>query len=205
MLPKGIRLFAGALVSLLLLACSEQKAALPDIDKPLQLSSQPSLQSLKQMIKTKQLKEADMLYLSLREKHPESNDVATAMLLLAQAHIDAGEYLLGKFYADSYIRQYPTGRRVDQAAFLRVKSVFLRFQNEPDDPILQKQTAEDCKVFLKHYSRSPYIPKVQEMQASFQKIVIQKNEEIAKAYERMGKQKAAAYYRNKNIQHQPPR
>ncbi len=162
------------------------------------LSAKKQLAKIKEAIAEKRLRYADDLYLSLRGAYSEANEVADAILLLAQAHIDAEEYLLSKYYADSYIVDYPQGRRVDKAAFLRVKSVFLQFQSSQTDPSLQKQMHEDCKVFLKHFAKSTYVSQVKKMYAQFKKMLFSKNEEIALAYEKMGKTKAAQYYRDKN-------
>ncbi len=182
-------------------------ACTPQTDQPVvsilatpqkQLTAKQYIQEIKKSIIEKNLRHADDLYLSLRGAYSETNEVADAILLLSQAHIDAGEFLLSKYYADSYIMDYPNGRRLDKAAFLRVKSVFFQFKSNQTDPTLQKQMHGDSKVFLKHFSKSQYVPEVKKMYTVFKKILFAKNEEIAKAYEKMGKVKAAKYYRDKN-------
>jgi len=198
---KKVVFFLLSLLLLGLTACSTQikDVAVPLVEVPKkQESAKRQLQNIKEAIANNKLRHADDLYLSLRGAYSEANEVADAILLLSQAHIDAEEYLLSKYYADSYITEYPNGRRLDKAAFLRVKSVFFQFKSNQTDPTLQKQMHGDSKVFLKHFSKSQYIPKVKRMYTEFKKILFTKNEEIAKAYEKMGKVKAAKYYRDKN-------
>jgi len=161
-------------------------------------SSTKTIMTLDDAIKAKRSVLADDLYLKFRGDHPESKKLPTYLLKLSQVHMDVGEYLLAKYYADSYMTEYPAGRRMAQAAFLRVKSLFLRFEHNQTDPLLQKQLKEDIKVFLKHFSKSKDIKKVKEFQKEFQKMYLKKNIEIAETYERMGKYKAAKYYRNKD-------
>jgi len=182
-------------------ACSTQTkdVGVPLVEVPKkQESAKQKLINIKEAVADKKLRHADDLYLTLRGDYSEANEVADAILLLSQAHIDAGEYLLSKYYADSYITDYPSGRRVDKAAFLRVKSVYFQFETNQTDPTLQKQMHEDCKVFLKHFAKSTYVPRVKKMYTEFKKILFSKNEEIALGYEKMGKIKAAQYYRDKN-------
>jgi protoheme ferro-lyase len=63
---------------------------------------------------------------------------------------------------------------------------------------LADQLREESKVFLGQFTRSTYRVEIKNMRKESQKIIKARNEEIAQAYERMGKKKAAEYYRHKN-------
>jgi len=157
-----------------------------------------SKKSIESAIADKDLVLADDRYLAYRGEHPESKRLPGYMLKLSKAHMDIGEYLLARYYAESYITDYPSGKRIDEAWFLRIKSLFLRFKEvDPSQP-LADQLREESKAFLDYFTHSTYRTEIKKMLEVSQQIIQKKNEEIAAAYERMGKKKAAAYYRNKN-------
>jgi len=189
-------LSASIALVLLLAACSS--TAIEAIDAPRTKQRDSDKVTINAAIQSKQLELADKKYLTFRGQHPESDRLPTLMLTLSKAHMKAKEYLLARYYAEAYIRDYPSGKRVDQAWFLRIKSLFLRFKSNDSSEVLADKLKEESQVFLSYFTRSTYRANIKKMRKESQKIIRARNEEIAQAYERMGKKKAAKYYRNKN-------
>ena len=187
-------LYASACCVILTACASEATVPAPKSDKVQQRSEV----TVDAAIKNKDLALADERYLAYRGAHPDSSKLPGLMLRLSRAHMEIGEYLLARYYAEAYITDYPTGRRVDQAWYLRVKSLSLRFENNDSSQELADMLAQECKDFLSHFRRSSYRTEVQEILKASKERIRKRNEEIALAYEKMGKMKAAAYYRKKN-------
>jgi len=181
--------------AVLFLGCAKEEVT-PPVPTPKHAVKQAD--TLESAIEKRDLVLADKRYLAYRGAHPESSKLPTYMLQLSKAHMEIGEYLLARYYAESYIREYPTGRRIDQAWFLRIKSLFLRYKENDSSQALADQLRAESRDFLSRFGKSPYRKEIKTMLAESQKIIRARNEEIAKAYERMGKTKAAEYYRNKN-------
>ena len=194
-MKRYIRIGVYVWIGVMMVGCST--AAIEHIDKPQERKIKKSL-TIETAIKHKDMEAADKLYLAYRGKHPESNKLPSYMLKLSKAHMKKKEYLLARYYAEAYITDYPSGRRVDQAWFLRVKSLFLRFKDNSSSQSLADQLREESKLFLDQFTRSKYRVEIKKMRKESQEIIKARNEEIAQAYERMGKKKAAEYYRNKN-------
>ncbi len=196
--PKNIFIISSIAIFFLFssgVGCAPQEAPKPKIKK---VKNQKNIFILDKAIQEKRLEEADSLYLSYRGEHPESKQLPGYMLKLSKAHMEIGEYLLARYYAESYISDYPSGKRIDEAWFLRIKSLFLRFKEIDHSQTLADQLREESKAFLAYFTHSSYRTEIKKMLEVSQQIIQEKNEEIAAAYERMGKKKAADYYRNKN-------
>ncbi len=168
------------------------------LDKPTDRTSENNITTVSAAIKSGDLELADKLYLKFRGKYPDSDRLAGMMLDLAKAHMDAQEYLLARYYTEAYIREYPGGIRADKAWFLRTKSLFLKYKNQDSSPDIADRFKSESKAFLKTFPKSKYIEEIKSLQEQMREMLIKKNEEIAKTYEKMGKLKAAQYYRNKN-------
>jgi len=153
--------------------------------------------NIKIAIKDKDLDLADQLYLDMRDEYMESTSVPNIIFKLIDAHIDAHEYLLSRYYSESYIKDYPEGRRVQYASFLKVKSLFLRFKNNNNKQEIIDQLELELKDFLSYYTKGKYSLKVKKMKTEFEAIKENETEKIAMTYEKLGKLKAAEYYRSK--------
>ena len=140
---------------------------------------------------------ADKLYLDMRDQYIESDSVGGVMFQLAKAHMSAREYLLSRYYCEAYIKDYPDGRRLSYAWFLRVESLFLRFKNGNSKQALADQVEQELKMYRSYFGRNKYSSKIKKMTKEVEKIKENQNEKIALAYEKMGKPKAAEYYRSK--------
>jgi len=142
---------------------------------------------------------ADKQYLALRGEHEKSKLISELILKLCEAHIDADEYLLARYYSDAYINDYPSNSKVAYAEFLKIKATFLRFKNSSSGQSLVGQLIQESQFFLDNYSSSKYLAELKAMMIEFHQIRKSRNEQIALSYERIGKPKAAEYYRAKNI------
>ena len=154
--------------------------------------------SLDEAIKQHKLAYADNLYLEYRGEHPDSSKTPAMILKLSKAHIREKEYLLARYYAEAYITDYPDGKNVDQAWFLRLKALFLRFRSPGSVDSLGEQFEEEAVAFISDPFYRKYHAKVREMLKEAKKIQYQRNEALALYYEKLGKPKAAAFYRQKN-------
>jgi len=153
---------------------------------------------MNEAISQHELEYADNLYLEYRGAHPDSDKLPSIMLKLSQAHMDQKEYLLARYYAEAYIRDYPEGRRVDQAWFLRLKALFLRAVSKGSSETLIGQFQEEAAAFIATPAYRKYHSKVRVMRKKSQKIQYRRNEALALYYEKRGKKKAAAFYRSRN-------
>lgn len=154
--------------------------------------------SIKKSIATKNLVLADNQYLEMRGEYPESNLLATTILDLALAHMQIKEYLLSRYYCDTYSTDYPYGIRRDYASFLKVKGDFRQFKAISGAQDISDKMDKESKQFLRNFKKSKYLSKVKKMREEFKILRKKRNEEIAETYERTGKLKAAKYYRQKN-------
>jgi len=160
-------------------------------------SSATYKKEIKHSITIKNLILADNQYLAMRGDYPESKLLPAIILDLALAHMEHKEYLLSRYYCDSYIKDYPSSKKLDYAEFLKVKGVFRQFIAISGDHKIAARMDTESRAFLKRFKRSKYRAKVKDMRKTYSSLSKKRNEEIALMYERTGKIKAAAYYRNK--------
>jgi outer membrane protein assembly factor BamD len=138
----------------------------------------------------------DEAYVTFRNTHENSPKIPGMIVRLAKRHIAAKEYLLARFYCDEYRRDYPSGPKRDEIEYLRVKAGILHAEAQQDDRMMQQAEAE-AKQFLSIFRRSPYRKKVQALLTDMRTRQNARYEELAKYYEKKGKPKAAAFYREK--------
>ena len=143
------------------------------------------------------LERADKQYLSLRSEHMDSALLPTAMLALAQAHMADEEYLLAGYYLDEFLKKYARGGWAEYAHFLKLKASFLGIRDINKDQKLVADTLARCRSFYASRRGSRYAPLVQTMIVRLQMAQYLLNADIARLYERVGKEKAAEIYRAK--------
>ena len=154
--------------------------------------------TMNEAISQHELEYADNLYLDYRGMHPDSDRLPPMMLKLARAHIAQKEYLLARYYAEAYITDYPDGKRVDEAWFLRLKALFLRAISKGSAETLMEQFQEEEALFIANPAYRKYHAQARAMLKRSQNIQYQRNEALALYYEKRGKKRAAAFYRDKN-------
>jgi outer membrane protein assembly factor BamD len=177
----------------LLLGCSS-KDAVNEYDKP----ALYWYQAMVKEIASSNLDKADNLYISLRSEHMRSPLLPTATMELAQAHMEEHTYIMADYYLDEYLKKYASGERIEEAKFLKIKAAFLGIKDINKDQKLMIDTLTDVDTFVKRYPKSSYLPIVQTIKVRLNMAKYMLNENIASLYSRLGKEKAAEIYKNKN-------
>jgi len=143
------------------------------------------------------LDDADDTYISLESEHKNSPLVPTALMLLAQAHMDEEEYQMANFYFDEYIRKYAYSKNIDYIRYLKIKANFMAFKNQFREQELVTKTIKEIEKYMVSFPRSPYIHLVQTMYARLYMSKALFDNEIAELYARKDKPKAAEFYRKR--------
>lgn len=143
------------------------------------------------------LDEADDTYTSLESEHRNSPLIATSLLILVNGHIDDEEYSLANFYLDEYIKRFALSKNIDYARYLKIKANFLGFTYQLRNQELIESTIKEIADFKTKYTRSPYMPLVDTMNARLYMAKASLDLSIAKLYEKKDKKEAAAFYNKK--------
>lgn len=181
------------MISIFFIGCSN-KDAVTEYDKP-------ALYWYKNIVKSiasSNFDKADNYYISLKSEHMRSPLLPTATMLLAQAHMEDESYLMSDYYLDEYLQKYATGAEVEQAKFLKIKAAFLGVKNINRDQKLMIDTLQDVDAFIKSYPNSKYRPVVDTLKVRLSMAQYMLNENVARLYDRIGKEQAATIYRAKN-------
>ncbi len=174
-------------------ACSN-KDTVNEYDKP-------ALYWYNQVVKeiaSSNLDKADNYYISLRSEHAHSPLLPTATMLLAQAHMEEQEYIMADYYLDEYLKKYAKGTKIEQAKFLKIKAAFLGIKDINKEQQLMLNTLTNVDKFIKRYPNSIYLPIVNTIKVRLHMAQYMLNENIASLYRRLGKEKAAKIYKEKN-------
>ena len=148
-------------------------------------------------ISNSDLDQADDTYTSLESEHRNSPLIATSLLILVNSHIDEEEYSLANFYLDEYIKRFALSKNIDYARYLKIKANFLGFTYQLRNQELVASTIKDIADFKVKYSRSPYMPLVDTINARLYMAEASLNASIADLYTRKDKPKGAAFYNEK--------
>lgn len=141
------------------------------------------------------LEKADSHYSSLQSEHIGSPLLSEATMILANAHMHYGEYLLSEHFLDEYIKRYADPRQREYAEFLKIKAKYMALPNPRRDQGLINDAIDEGSLFLSKYPDSIYYSVVDTMVTRLVLARSALNEAIAALYDRLDKPKAAAYYR----------
>ena len=191
------KLGAFLLLIALFTGCSN-KDAVNEYDKP-------ALYWYNQVVKeiaSSNLDKADNYYISLKSEHTRSPLLPTATMLLAQAHLEDQAYIMADYYLDVYLKKYAKGTKIEQAKFLKIKAAFLGIKDINKEQRLMLDTLTNVDKFVKRYPHSIYIPVVDTIKVRLHMAQYMLNENISSLYARLGKEKAAKFYKEKNA-HSP--
>lgn len=147
-------------------------------------------------VSTGSLEKADSYYSSLQSEHIGSPLLGEATIILATAHIEEGEYLLGEHFLNDYIKRYADPKQREFAEFLKIKAKYMALPNPRRDQGLIDEVISEGEVFKTRYPESTYFSIVDTMVTRLYLAQAALNESIADLYERLDKPKAAAYYRS---------
>ena len=161
----------------------------------------PALYWYNQIVKeiaSSSLDKADNYYISLRSEHSRSPLLPTSTMLLAQAHMEEQEYIMADYYLDEYLKKYAKGTKIEQAKFLKIKAAFLGIKDINKEQKLMLDTLTNVDKFAKRYPNSIYLPVVNTIKVRLHMAQYMLNENISSLYRRLGKEKAAKIYKEKN-------
>ncbi|WP_321314401.1 outer membrane protein assembly factor BamD [Halarcobacter sp.] len=190
---KFTNLFLATSLIFVFSACSQKSEKIQEFDKP----ALYWYNKMADEISTGFLEDADDTYISLESEHRNSPLLSTALLILANAHIDEEEYELANFYLDEYIKRFALSKNIDYVRYLKIKANFQGFAYDLRDQQLIEDTISQIEDFIKNFPRSPYTPLVNTMNARLYMAKATLDKEIADLYERLDKPKAAKLYNEK--------
>lgn len=147
------------------------------------------------MVSNGSLEKADGYYSSLQSEHISSPLLAEATMIMAQAHMAHEEYLLAEHFLNEYIRRYATPEGKEYAEFMKIKAKFLALPNPGRDQGLIDESLNAIETFKLNYPYSQLTPLVNSMETQLQLAKGVLNGQIAELYERLGKPKAAEFYK----------
>lgn len=142
------------------------------------------------------LEKADSYYSSLQGEHSGSPLLPEATVILAIAHINNDEYLLGEHFLNEYIKRYANPSEKEEAEFLKIKAKYRALPNPRRDQALINEAAKDSEAFKLKYPQSTYYHSVDTMLTRLYMAEAALNETIADLYYRLDKPKASEYYRD---------
>lgn len=189
-MPKFSLFTLFALWALFMTGCSQQ--SVDEYNKPAAYWYDQMVYA----IGTGSLEKADSYYSSLQSEHIGSPLLGEATMILAMAHMNEGEYLLGEHFLNDYIKRYADPNQREFAEFLKVKAKYLALPNPGRDQGLIDEVITEGEVFKSRYPRSVYFTTVDTMVTRLYLAQASLNASIADLYERLDKPKAAAYYRS---------
>lgn len=173
-------------------ACSSKDAA-QEYDKPAVYWYDKMMSE----IAADNLEDASDAYISLESEHRNSPLIASSLLILVNAYIEDEEYSLANFYLDEYIRKFGMSDNIDYIRYLKIKANFLGLKYQFRDQVLVESTLEQINEFKAIHGNSLYMPLVDTISARLYMAKVAMDKEISKLYNRIGKDKAAKYYKDK--------
>jgi len=193
-MQRQMGLFAALTAALLILAGCEKSDEAAEFNKP-------ALYWYKQIahsIGSGNMDKADEHYISLKSEHMRSPLLPSAIMMLAQAHMQEEEYLLANYYWDEYNKRYADEEGREYTEFMKLKASFLGISDVYRDQKLILDTINRAQIYLLRYPGSKYEPMVNSLLVRLHMAQYLLNENIAALYDRMDKPDAAKIYRAKN-------
>jgi outer membrane protein assembly factor BamD len=154
-------------------------------------------QQIIKYIRSGELDKADDAYASLSSEHVASPLLESALMTLATAHNDNEEYMMARFYIDTYIKRYAKSTNIEYLKFLKLKSNYQALKKAKRDQKLILDTITGAKEYLKKFPDSSYNPLVNTMLTKLYLADLTLNRDIAALYKKTGKKKAAKIYEDK--------
>ena len=184
---------AGVASAFLFVGCSD--------DKEVAEFNKPALYWYQQIANSAakgNMDKADAYYISLKSEHMRSPLMPTALMMLAQAHMEEEEYLLANYYLDEYNKRYGEEQNAEYIDFMKLEASFFGIKDVYKDQKLIMDSVAASKMYTARYPGSMYSTLVGTMLARLYMSQYLLNENIASLYDRTGKESAAKLYRDKN-------
>ncbi len=144
-----------------------------------------------------QIDEADDTYTSLESEHRNSPLLPSALMIIANAHMDEEEYAMANYYYDNYLKRFVKKNNVDYVRYLKIKSKFLALKTQFREQELISETIEETEEFCRQYPNSNYIYLVNSIKSRLYMAQSTFDQEIAMLYARIDKPDAANIYKEK--------
>ena len=154
-------------------------------------------EKLNDAVAEESLEKADGYYSSLQSEHTGSPLLKEATIILAQAHMSIGEYILAEHFLDEYIRRFANRSEREFAKYLKVRAKFMALPNPRRDQTLIHDALVEGEAFTKKYPDSYYLPAINTMLVKLYLARANLNQTIASLYERLDKPVAQAFYEEK--------
>jgi len=164
--------------------------------RPVAQTAPKGLSAITALIRSGELARADEAYAAYRNTHETDRGVPPMIVTLARAHLEAGEYLLTRFYLNEYRRDYPSGKERAQIEYLAGEVRYRQYWAGHDDALAQ-EAYRILQTVSRTFRHTPWAAKARTLSAKLRDEQNRYYEKLAKYYEDRGKPKAAAIYRGK--------
>lgn len=182
------KLLFAVLAALIFIGCADKKVE--DINKPADYYYQKMIKD----ISMGKLDPADSAFTTLSSVHPRSPLIHDAILILADAHMNAEEYPMASFYYDEFLKRFGDKRNMEYIRYLKVKADFLGFKLPLRDQVAVMDAIKRCDNFLLEYPNSQYTLLVETMKTKLDVALKLFELNIAQTYGRIDKPDAAKKY-----------
>ena len=140
------------------------------------------------------LEKADGYFSSLQSEHIGSPLLEEATIIMAQAHMEVGEYLLAEHFLDEYIRRFADAKEREFASYLKMRAKFMALPNPRRDQTLIHNALKEGRAYKKQYPHSNYMPAIDTMMVKLYLARANLNKTISLLYERIDKPVAQQFY-----------
>ncbi len=151
-------------------------------------------------IATASIDEADDTFTSLESEHKNSPLLPSALMIIANAHMDEEEYVMATYYFDEYLKKFSTATNIDYVRYLKVKAKFMGFKYQFREQELVYDTINDANYFIESYPDSEYIYLVKDIKSRLNMAKASFDKEVSELYTRVGKDKASEVYEQRTKQ-----
>ena len=145
-------------------------------------------------VANRSLEKADGYFSSLQSEHVASPLLEEASMIMAQAHMEVGEYLLAEHFLDEYIRRFADVSQREFADYLKMRAKFMALPNPRRDQTLIHDALLEGEAFKVRYPQSYYLPAVDTMLVKLYLAKANLNQTISGLYERLDKPLASQHY-----------
>jgi len=143
------------------------------------------------------LEKADGYFSSLQSEHIGSPLLEEATMIMAQAHMEVGEYMLAEHFLDEYIRRFADASEREFASYLKMRAKFMALPNPRRDQTLIHEGLVEGEAFKKQYPNSYYLAAVDTMLVKLYLARANLNQTISNLYKRLDKPVAQGFYAKK--------
>ncbi|MBZ7988022.1 outer membrane protein assembly factor BamD [Campylobacter canadensis] len=179
--------------SFFLISCAGKKDLFDDYN----LSDKAWLERIINNIKKDRLDDADNDYISLYSEHINSELLKSAMLILANAHSNEGEYLLANYYLDEYLKLFGSKQNYEWIKYLKIKNAYSSLKLPNRNQYFLLDVIKLIQDFKFEYPNSQYIFLIRHYESKLELANYILNKDILKLYKRMGYEQSVEVYKQR--------